>query len=482
MRFLAIACVLAACGGGGGDGSAEIDAPAGDGPPVLDGPSGDGPSPDAPSPDAGIDGANSCGPELEATCSGNTLHTCFEGQVTDIDCDPLWPRFCQYDPATDSSGCYECIDWTYCTRPPAPPTCVDNQAQRYAATCTDHACAYTFTTENCPTSTAQPYCDGFTRWTPLPTCVNGTCYSGGYGGETCFGGCANGACNPTSGLTWSDTGFGNAAINPVGALFPRGPNDLYFAALWQGLDHYDGTSFTHVSAAPTGSWYGIWGTTTQLFLAGDNGAFSNPVGRFARFDGNSWSTVPIGTTQVLAAVSGTSATNVWIVGNAGTILRWDGQAIIPYPGVTTVDLSSVWAISPTDVWAVGEGDTILHFDGMNWTPMPSGDAMRDHYDVWGSDAATVFVVGTRAVLRRSGNAWTAQTLPVPANAYPFRGVWGASATEIFITGNNGWILRFDGNAWTAQDSNDTNALGRVRGVSATEVYAGGANQTLLKGR
>ena len=35
-------------------------------------------------------------------------------------------------------------------------------------------------------------------------------------------------------------------------------------------------------------------------------------------------------------------------------------------------LAAVWGSSASDVWAVGSGGTIIHYDGKTWTPTPSG--------------------------------------------------------------------------------------------------------------
>jgi hypothetical protein len=47
---------------------------------------------------------------------------------------------------------------------------------------------------------------------------------------------------------------------------------------------------------------------------------------------------------------------------------WDWQNPLPQGN----DLSAVWGSSATDVFAVGDAGTIFHYDGSTWSPMASG--------------------------------------------------------------------------------------------------------------
>jgi hypothetical protein len=60
---------------------------------------------------------------------------------------------------------------------------------------------------------------------------------------------------------------------------------------------------------------------------------------------------------------------------------------------TTENLYGVWGSSPSDLFAVGEHGTILHYDGRGWSAMHSGTA--DYLlGVWGSGPGDVFAVGS----------------------------------------------------------------------------------------
>lgn len=85
----------------------------------------------------------------------------------------------------------------------------------------------------------------------------------------------------------------------------------------------------------------------------------------------------------------------------------------PVPG--TPHLTGAWGSSASDVFAVGDGGVILHYDGRAWSPMQSGQGTLLHYD---------------------GSSWR----PAPTGTTePLYTVWGAGA-EVFVVGRGGTIL------------------------------------------
>ena len=70
---------------------------------------------------------------------------------------------------------------------------------------------------------------------------------------------------------------------------------------------------------------------------------------------------------------------------------------------TTKWLDRVWGSSASDVFAVGNGGTILHYDGSSWSEM-SGDITRDMRKVWGASASEVFAVGPDGTILRYGDS------------------------------------------------------------------------------
>jgi hypothetical protein len=59
---------------------------------------------------------------------------------------------------------------------------------------------------------------------------------------------------------------------------------------------------------------------------------------------------------------------------------------------TREDLFGIWEAAETDVWAVGDKGTIRHFDGEGWKVVESNTSASLR-DVWGSGPADVWAVG-----------------------------------------------------------------------------------------
>jgi hypothetical protein len=165
-------------------------------------------------------------------------------------------------------------------------------------------------------------------------------------------------------------------------------------------------------------------------------------------------------------VWGTSPNNVYATGSAETNFQWSGR-ILHYDGAswTTqrsdpyISLFGVWGSSATDVFAVG--DSILHYDGTSWT----AQRISALYAVWGTSDHDVFAVGDYAsVMHYDGTTWTLQIAPGEGGSpWEFDGVWGSSASDVFTVGQGGAIWHYDGTRWTEQTRIATDFLWSVWG-------------------
>jgi uncharacterized repeat protein (TIGR01451 family) len=102
-------------------------------------------------------------------------------------------------------------------------------------------------------------------------------------------------------------------------------------------------------------------------------------------------------------------------------------------------LSGIWGSSGSDVFAVGRAGTILHYDGADWSAMSSGTT-EPLYGLWGS--SDVFAVGHRGtILHYDGAAWSPMSSGTTEWLY---GVWGSAGTDVFAVGDDGTILHYGG--------------------------------------
>ncbi|AKU94962.1 Type IV fimbrial biogenesis protein PilY1 [Labilithrix luteola] len=163
---------------------------------------------------------------------------------------------------------------------------------------------------------------------------------------------------------------------------------------------------TFCRTLPCGRVDGIWGTSaSDVWVVGENGAVRRSKGPVGDGGAEQWSTMETTrTTADLHGIWGSSASDVWIVGDRGTIRHWSNDASQSWaivPSSTTRDLRAVWGTGPSDAWAVGDGGTILHWDGASWrsvtTTLPAGSQLRLN-GVWGSGLDDVWVVGEAVAL------------------------------------------------------------------------------------
>ena len=79
------------------------------------------------------------------------------------------------------------------------------------------------------------------------------------------------------------------------------------------------------------------------------------------------------------------------------------------------------------------------------------------------------------IFHHDSNGWTdaAPTLPPEVNDRTLFKVWGTAANDVWVCGQAGLILHYDGASWSLMDSGTTVALYSVWGTGTGAVYAGG---------
>ena len=198
-----------------------------------------------------------------------------------------------------------------------------------------------------------------------------------------------------------------------------------------------------------------------LGCSGSCGASHDECARFG------WAAEPIALAQSFA-ISGTSPTDVWAVGNLATALHYDGGAwtAVPTGLPTTTTLTGVWTIAPDDAWTVG-GTSVAHWDGTQWTAV-AGVPPASYVDVWAASATAVYVATAGAgVLAWDGATWQ------PLGTYT-----GGAIVEIRgTTASDAWaadastLWHWNGATWTAALSA---RISSISAVAADDVWVVGS--------
>lgn len=190
-------------------------------------------------------------------------------------------------------------------------------------------------------------------------------------------------------------------------------------------------------------------------------------------------------------VWGSSATDVYAANWVG-IWHFDGTGWTYVPEVAWHGTLDVYGFGADDVWAVGPSGRILRYDGHAWRGARyDGDSVyaeplgvwdnpaRNLYlwGVWGSSTNDVFVAGdSGTVLHWDGRAWTTMSTGTRVG---LRRVWGTSGSDVYVSGEAGTLLHYDGSAWSRVAVPTEVELARIWGSSPRDVYVGGAEATLL---
>ncbi|MFC1591998.1 WD40/YVTN/BNR-like repeat-containing protein [Thermodesulfobacteriota bacterium] len=311
------------------------------------------------------------------------------------------------------------------------------------------------------------------------------------------------------------------------------------------------TSSTTTTAASDSTWSrldlsnkpglrGIWGTSaTSLYAVGRQGTILS-------YDGFEWSAVTSNTTNTYNAICGTpDGTTLYASGDSGTLLKYSGswsQLALPQSlssdlnaivvsdsgtpvavgdnrifvtlmggqyVVTTIDAAvadgmdarALLALSETELIAVGTNGHIVKGEivpaGITWSSMHDGADSLTFNGIWGVSATEIYAVGadggSGVIYYYDGFDWSLQSsykyedFPI---AY-LHDIWGSSADDIYAVGYaitisptriTGFILHYDGTAWSSMDvsADDVQFYG-IWGTDASQIYAVGEKSSSNEG-
>ncbi|MGD0702667.1 MAG: hypothetical protein ABSA02_22635 [Trebonia sp.] len=287
------------------------------------------------------------------------------------------------------------------------------------------------------------------------------------------------------------------------------------------------TSWSIVPAPPTGQNAVLSGVSavsaSGAWAVGSENAELNGVGAKPVIDswnGAAWSQVSTpataGNTANLAAVSASSPTDAWAVGNtavnrsdiAGLTMHWNGKAWTTVPAVdygVENSLLSVADISPTDAYAVGDSSAsaqgfIEQWNGTSWSLLTLPDpnnGMNTYLDAVSAPSASdvwavgIELTGTTAANERyqtyslhwNGSTWAIVPMPLLTGSnnllqYQFNSIDALSPTNVWAVGDSGnsvgeggtptatVIEHYNGTSWSVVPSPSAGNAPTLTGVSA----------------
>jgi len=258
------------------------------------------------------------------------------------------------------------------------------------------------------------------------------------------------------GTKWSPLTLGVAAplLNWCHAF---AANDVTMVGNQGTVLHWDGASWTQQATPTTQNLWGVWGAAPDdLWSVGGDG-LADGQATLLHWDGSTWSTVALPTLQKanvwqFLKVWGTSANDVYVVGQRGVVLHWDGSAWSEELVGASDDLISLWGTGPDRVVAVGgrSNAIVSVWDGTSWTTTSLAPAPGLN-GVWMRTPDTAQVVGTYGQLGELDlTTMTLTTLSPPPTDLDFHSIFGDASGHVHAVGGNLAVAdppEYEGLAW-----------------------------------
>ncbi len=219
------------------------------------------------------------------------------------------------------------------------------------------------------------------------------------------------------------------------AMHGRSANDVW--AVGSEVAHYDGSAWKRI-ASPGGTLRAVWAIADGVAIVGADDGEVYKVDSTATRLGNSPG-------AGIRAIFAFAHNDIYAGDSGGSILHWNGAQWTVIEQLEPEPIVAMWGSGPTDLWAVG--GSYAHFDGVAWTTIPEDEAQaRGIVAMWGSASDAIWAVTDSMRLRfYDGQRWREHWDSPTA----FTGIWGRSATDLFVCGGQGTIQQYDGNGWSA---------------------------------
>lgn len=225
-----------------------------------------------------------------------------------------------------------------------------------------------------------------------------------------------------------------------------GADDVTIVGRGGTVIHWNGTAWTIQDTPTQQDLWGVWGASPDdLWAVGGAGRQAGQE-TILHYDGTAWTEHPVPDIEranvfAFFKVWGTSADNVYIVGQRGVVLHWDGSAWTEeFPGVSD-DLISLWGTRPDRIIAVGgRGMGVAsRWNGTAWQPLDL-PPLPGLNGIWMDADGIAHAVGSLGLTMKIDSAtlsYDFEFVPLPADfQMDFHSVFSADGQRLVAVGGN----------------------------------------------
>lgn len=265
------------------------------------------------------------------------------------------------------------------------------------------------------------------------------------------------------------------------SVWGSGVNDVWATGNYGGyVVHWDGIRWSKlaVPANPSDCCVAVWASSPQdVWLIGDHGTV-------LRWNGTKWNDMKYpGSGTQLKAIWGADSSNVFVAGEVSKIQRWDGTRWQPDSDFETFGNVSIFGSSLDNMWLTS-ANSLYHRVGSDWV-LESAGALIEPWSGWSFGPESVWVDGKSGFIRRIRDpiSWKpAWDIIILGPASRRLGIWGSSATDVWVAGELNGLGRWGGNALIPLDGGASGNLWALWGAGPDDVWVVGDSGTILRYR
>ncbi len=283
----------------------------------------------------------------------------------------------------------------------------------------------------------------------------------------------------------------------MNCIWGSSPADIYIGgnrSTWSiaSLFHYDGNSWTPVTFATVYDFGNIFAMTgfgpNDIYTVGarfDTGTDSSVIMHFGR---SQWVEQHVTNGRALLSVWGSSPSDVWTGGHAGTLFHSDGATWSRVTVDPRLDVKSISGMASNDIYLLGThvnddvnyylNYTVLyHYDGAKWRIIDSMSVASSQFGTRFGEAKLGYIGGTLysvgyGIYAMHSDGWQ----KVLNTDYAIQWLYASSQSTAFAVGQGSLIYYFDGQSWE-QLTNVVGSGHSLRGAwaTATDAFIVGSN-------